>query len=206
MRRTRCGTSAQARRHEGPGRVGGRDSSKPTPSPAATPTPTDTAPPTPSTATTSTAAFSSRKAWRSTKRLVKEHRGAIATVGATAGRMVPGVGSASCGALQAGAWGVRSQQRGLAGRWLPSDGARVSARWHLLGSFVWVGSAFRSLKYVVLPDPRFVSSRSHTSHWESLNRTRARRWTIKVGGVADYGSAYGAYRATSCRYRPRSCN
>jgi len=39
-----------------------------------------------------------------------EHRGAIATGAATAGCMIPAVGWAACGAMQAAAWGVRTQQ------------------------------------------------------------------------------------------------
>jgi RHS repeat-associated protein len=140
------------------------------------------------------------------KKFFKRHRGALATIGATAGCMVPGVGWASCGALQAAAWGVRSQQRASqGGGWRRTWRASARDGIYSAASF-GLGSALRSLKYAGCARSRFVSSRSHTSSWKSLDQTRARRWTIKVGGFTGYGSAYGAYRATSCRYGPRSCN
>jgi RHS repeat-associated protein len=40
------------------------------------------------------------------------HRGMLATIGASAGCLIPAVGLAACAGLQAAAWGVRSQQRG----------------------------------------------------------------------------------------------
>lgn len=47
-----------------------------------------------------------------TGRFAVRHRGTLATIGATAGCFVPAVGQAACGGLQAGAYGVRAQQRG----------------------------------------------------------------------------------------------
>jgi len=46
------------------------------------------------------------------QRWVTRHRGFLATIGASAGCLVPAVGLAVCGGLQAAAWAVRSQQRG----------------------------------------------------------------------------------------------
>lgn len=49
---------------------------------------------------------------RSIARGAVRNRGTIATVAAMGGCVVPGVGWAACAGLQAGAWAVRSQQRG----------------------------------------------------------------------------------------------
>lgn len=67
------------------------------------------------------------KAWRRTKsaaratyRWGKRHRGTIATLAASGGCLVPGVGWVGCGAMQGAAYGVRAQQRAAERGWRKS--------------------------------------------------------------------------------------
>ncbi|MEV6976777.1 ricin-type beta-trefoil lectin domain protein [Kitasatospora sp. NPDC093806] len=53
----------------------------------------------------------SKVPWKAVGNFVVRNRGTLATVGATVGCLVPGVGWGACAALEAGAYAVRAQQR-----------------------------------------------------------------------------------------------
>lgn len=73
---------------------------------------------------------------RAVGRSAVNHRGVLATIGATAGCLVPAVGTAACAGLQAAAYGVRAQQRGYRNYRADSVDALITA-----GSF-GVGQTF----------------------------------------------------------------
>lgn len=114
------------------------------------------------------------------------HRGAIATGAATAGCLVPAVGWAACGAMQAAAFGIRSQQTVSRVGWrrgwrsVVTDGAMTSLSFGM-------GSALRYTKYGALGGRWWNSLRGASSRgwrpftqigWSSAWRTTSRglRW------------------------------
>lgn len=125
------------------------------------------------------------KRWaKSAGRWAWRNRGAIATGLATAGCFVPAVGWAACGAMQAAAWGVRSQQRASnGGGWRRTW--RASARDGLITA--GTGGIGRGLK--VAQYGRFGGAwrsgyRAQSQSWSRMNR--ASRW-----GITAYVSSPG---------------
>jgi len=108
------------------------------------------------------------RSWgRATGSWVGKHRGLIATVGATAGCAVPGVGWALCGAMQAGAWGVRSQQRAANGggwqrTWKASAGDAM-----ITGATLGLGSSLHFVKYGRGASQWFGRSAQKLASWRS---------------------------------------
>jgi RHS repeat-associated protein len=144
-----------------------------------------------------------KRAWR----FVKRHRGTFATVGATVGCGIPGVGWASCGALQAAAWGVRSQQRASRGggwrrTWRKSAGDGI-----FTAATFGTGSAIRSLQYSGYARSTFRVRGAWTKAKWGYKPNYAPRWgSMKwYGRGAAAAGTFTGWGGVGCRVRPRRC-
>lgn len=120
-----------------------------------------------------------RRAWS----WVKRNRGTIATLAATAGCLVPAVGWAACGVLQAGALAVRSQQRAAdGGGWRRTARANFRDAVFTTLSFGVLGSTARLSKYGNMGH-RWLSSKARRPS-VSRHFTRGMKWGHRaVSGV-----------------------
>ncbi|MFC8503144.1 RHS repeat-associated core domain-containing protein [Pedococcus sp. NPDC057267] len=120
--------------------------------------------------------------WRQIGSWVWRHRGRLATIGATVGCMVPGVGWASCAVMQAAAWGLRSQQKAAEnGGWrrnagsIAADGILTAAGTG--GGLLWRNFQFGGLGPRWLSPGRNLLARLRTSPpkggmWNGLGHVR----------------------------------
>ena len=137
----------------------------------------------------------------------KKHRGTLATVGATAGCLVPAAGWALCAAFQAGAYGIRAQQRASTG-----GGWRRTWRANAMDG-IWTAASFgfgqmgRYLKYGRLG--RWRNNTELRSEWYSpKSKYRLGRWSRHAirGGLGApsathvFGGQWGRIQRAMSRY------
>ena len=138
-----------------------------------------------------------KKSWRWAKR----HRGALFTAAATAWCLVPAAGWASCGAAQAAAWGVRSQQRAARGggwrrTWRASgrDGLLTAATLGLSRVPVHL------MKYGSLRRGALWGGKSRwTRHWAGMSRRWRSVYSVSGGAGSSIAGAACASRPGRCR-------
>ena len=127
-----------------------------------------------------------------------QHRGTIATVIATGTCFVPAVGWAACGALQAGAWGMRSEQRASeGGGWRRTF--QASARDGLItAATMGVGQSLKFLKY----GARLRAWRQYPSlglHWRGLSVVQKATVWVGVKGPNLVNGGYNNYQSARRR-------
>ncbi|NKX93045.1 hypothetical protein HF995_07110 [Sanguibacter hominis ATCC BAA-789] len=108
------------------------------------------------------------------------NRGTIVSLGATAGCAIPAVGWASCAALQAGAYAVRAQQRGLTKKNLKAnlfDGVATVA------GFGVIGTPMRMAKCGRMGNPIYNSRGTYVKSWHVGKKTGR---ALSLGVTAPY--------------------
>jgi hypothetical protein len=142
---------------------------------------------------------------------IKDNRGAIATLGATAACFAPVVGWATCGALQLGAYGVRAQQR------VEKHGFKESLRENVADLTLTVvagGGITQMGRWVVNGrkvgnawfNPKAEGPKRLTKEWAKQKALRAAKTVpFKVTGYGQ-GGACLAFKKRDGKNAPNYCN